>query len=77
MRARSENFGTDISRLFPVNPSGTVYDQVADVYFEEVIRMPNVTSILCGRAWPMSVMSCSRKKVTPTISGRSRINGAG
>ena len=49
MRPRSENFGTDISRLFPGNPSGTVYDQVADVYFEEVIRRPNDTSILCAR----------------------------
>lgn len=32
----------DISRLFPGNPKGSVSDQVAAVYFEEVIRKANV-----------------------------------
>ncbi|MGQ9568059.1 MAG: succinylglutamate desuccinylase/aspartoacylase family protein [Anaerolineae bacterium] len=34
--------GKDISRLFPGNPRGSVSDQVAYVYFEEVIRQANV-----------------------------------
>ena len=34
--------GKDISRLFPGNPKGSVSDQVAHVYFEEVIRQANV-----------------------------------
>ena len=34
--------GKDISRLFPGNPKGSVSDQVAYVYFEEVIRQANV-----------------------------------
>jgi predicted deacylase len=34
--------GKDISRLFPGNPSGSVSEQVAHVYFEEVIRKANV-----------------------------------
>lgn len=32
----------DISRLFPGNPNGSVSDQIAAVYFEEVIRKANV-----------------------------------
>ncbi|MEM7124767.1 MAG: succinylglutamate desuccinylase/aspartoacylase family protein [Chloroflexota bacterium] len=32
----------DISRLFPGNPNGSVSDQVAAVYFEEVVRKANV-----------------------------------
>ncbi|MBV7332414.1 succinylglutamate desuccinylase/aspartoacylase family protein [Chloroflexi bacterium TSY] len=32
----------DISRLFPGNPNGSVSDQVAAVYFEEVIRKANI-----------------------------------
>lgn len=32
----------DISRLFPGNPIGSVSDQVAAIYFEEVIRKANV-----------------------------------
>ena len=32
----------DISRLFPGNPKGSVSDQVAHVYFEEVIKKANV-----------------------------------
>jgi len=34
--------GKDISRLFPGNPKGTVSEQVAYVYFEEVIKQANV-----------------------------------
>jgi predicted deacylase len=34
--------GKDISRLFPGNPNGSVSDQVAHVYFHEVIRKANV-----------------------------------
>ena len=34
--------GKDISRLFPGNPKGSVSDQVAHVYFEEVIKKANV-----------------------------------
>ena len=34
--------GKDISRLFPGNPKGSVSEQVAHVYFEEVIRKANV-----------------------------------
>ena len=34
--------GKDISRLFPGNPKGSVSDQVAYVYFEEIIRKANV-----------------------------------
>ncbi len=34
--------GKDISRLFPGNPKGSVSDQVAHVYFNEVIRRANV-----------------------------------
>jgi uncharacterized protein len=34
--------GKDISRLFPGNPKGSVNDQVAHTYFEEVIRRANV-----------------------------------
>ena len=34
--------GKDISRLFPGNPNGSVSDQIAYVYFEEVIKQANV-----------------------------------
>jgi len=34
--------GKDISRLFPGNPNGSVSEQVAYVYFEEVIKKANV-----------------------------------
>ncbi len=34
--------GKDISRLFPGNPRGSVSDQVAHVYFEQVIRQAHV-----------------------------------
>lgn len=34
--------GKDISRLFPGNPKGSVSDQVAHVYFEEVVKRANV-----------------------------------
>jgi predicted deacylase len=34
--------GKDINRLFPGNPRGSVSDQIAYVYFEEVIRQANV-----------------------------------
>ncbi len=34
--------GKDISRLFPGNPQGSVSDQVAYVYFEEVVKKANV-----------------------------------
>lgn len=34
--------GKDISRLFPGNPKGSVSEQVAYVYYEEVIRQANV-----------------------------------
>jgi predicted deacylase len=34
--------GKDISRLFPGNPTGSVSDQVAHVYFEEAIKQADV-----------------------------------
>lgn len=34
--------GKDISRLFPGNPNGSVSDQVAYVYFEEVVKKADV-----------------------------------
>ena len=42
MERGSKIDGKDISRLFPGNPKGSVSDQVAYVYFEEVIRQANV-----------------------------------
>lgn len=34
--------GKDISRLFPGDPTGSINDQVAHIYFHEVIRQSNV-----------------------------------
>lgn len=34
--------GKDMSRLFPGNPNGSVMDQVAHTYFDQVIRRANV-----------------------------------
>jgi len=42
MERGSKIDGKDVSRLFPGNPRGSVSDQVAYVYFEEVIRQANV-----------------------------------
>ena len=34
--------GKDISRLFPGDPKGSISDQIAYTYFEEVIKKANV-----------------------------------